>query len=129
MSGSPVKRWLVGLCVLAALGLALGSAAWSYWQARAARVMADSAERVGNSRSSQEPIANCVAPDDGVAGLVFEAREHCLVASIIETAPHSLPLANVVGSGLRSLVMGIINVLNDCFAGVQNVGVWDVVEK
>src|ERR1700747_2661825 len=91
--------------------------------------MADSPLDIGDSGSSQKPIANRVAPDDGVSGLIFEACEHGRVTLLINVAAQRLPLANIVSGGLRAFVMGIVNVLDDSFSGVQNVGVEDVMEK
>ena len=59
-----------------------------------ARVMADAPTFIRHARGSGKPVADGVAPDDGVACLVLEAPQHVFVALLIHAALQRLPLGD-----------------------------------
>ena len=55
--------------------------------------------------------------------------EHECVALVIDASFERLPLGNILGGACGSLVMRVIYVLNNGFAGVQLVGVRHVMKE
>ena len=53
----------------------------------AIRIVADAALVVGDAALAEEPIADRVAPDLGVAGLIFEVGEHLLRSALRRCGP------------------------------------------
>ena len=97
---------------------------------QAAGIMAGAAFFVGDSAQLQEILHDGVAPDDGVAGLVFEAVAHMFVELGIDAAFERRPLVATNSRGLRrALVVAVVDVLDDGLAVVQLVGVGHVVEE
>src|SRR5262249_61699587 len=73
------------------------------------------------SRLAQEPVANRVAPNLGMASLVPQPRKAFSVALFINLAFERLPLSNESLSLPGALVMRIIDVLDHRLTGMQNV--------
>ena len=74
---------------------------------------------VGDAGHLLEPAIDGVAPDDGVAGLVFEEAQNLAVALRIDEAVEGLPLRDETGRFLRAEVVIVVDRLDHGLAGVQ----------
>src|SRR6266436_5505277 len=84
---------------------------------------------IGNSGKEEKIFTDCIVPDDGVAGLIFETGEDGGVAIIVNTAFQRLPGFDVVRGALRSFVVRIINLLDNGFSRVKNMRIPDMMEE
>ncbi len=83
------------------------------------RIGADATLLVGNSGPLHEPAANRIAPHLGVPGLEFEPLEHFTESFVIDLPFERPPLVDQRGGLFRSVVMRVVEVLNDRLTGVQ----------
>ncbi len=91
--------------------------------------MAGAAFLIGDAAQLEEVLDDGVAPDDGVAGLVDEAVVHSLVDVGVDASLERFPIGDeLLGAGC-SLVVAVIEVLDDGFAVVKLVCVRLVVEE
>ena len=72
-----------------------------------------------NAGFFEEVVADGVAPDDRVAGLIFEAGEDVVETLRVDVALQRFPLIDEFGDFGGAFVVGIVNVLDDGFAGVE----------
>ena len=82
-------------------------------------IVADAFLVVGDAALAEEPIGDGVAPDLGVAGLVGEVGEHLVVAGFVDAAVERFPVANEPVGVAGAVVVRIVDVLNQRFAGVE----------
>ncbi|KAI6749546.1 hypothetical protein HG530_014960 [Fusarium avenaceum] len=73
-------------------------------------------------------FANSVSPHDRVAGLVLESEHLVLESVLVYLALEGVPGLVECLSSLCTFVVGIVEVLNDCLAGVELEGVRNVME-
>src|ERR1017187_7945674 len=92
-------------------------------------VMSHAAFGIRDPGGAEEPVIDGVAPDLRLPRLVVELGEDFVVAAVVDAAVECLPLANVVIDRGRALVMRVVEVLDYGLAGVQPVGVGNVVEE
>src|ERR1700677_4892931 len=91
--------------------------------------MAGAALFIGDTGFFEEVVADRIAPDDRVAGLIFETREHVVEALRVNVTLQRFPLIDEFGDFGSAVVVGIINILNDSFAGMEIVRVRNVMEE
>ena len=91
--------------------------------------MPDAAAVVGNAGSFRKPIADGIAPDNRLAGLVLETLQCIFIRLRIDAAPEGLPLYDQFCRLLGTIVVRIINVLDHRFAGMEFVGVRNMVKE
>src|SRR5450631_433916 len=84
---------------------------------------------VRNAGQAVYPVADGVAPDEGLSGLVLEARQDVAVAIFVDVTLQHFPLRDEVAGPIRAVVVRIVNVLNYRLPGMQYIGVGHVVEK
>ena len=75
------------------------------------------------------PCGDGVAPDLGLAGLIFELMQNFREALIVDVVFERFPVVHIGLDGLGALVVRIVDGLNDGFAGVQLIGIGDVVQE
>jgi hypothetical protein len=91
----------------------------------AAGVMADAALGVVEAGDAMEPVVDGVAPDDGMTGLEGEEFESLHVALVVDKAMEALPGGHVTRCRQGVGIVGVIDMLDDGFPGVQDVVVGD----
>src|SRR5579875_4098915 len=85
----------------------------------AAGMVSDAAFFVSDAGGPLEPLADGIAPDDGMACLIGEPLEDFGVALLIHAAFECLPLLDEMGCIFGALVMGVKDVLDDGLARMQ----------
>src|SRR4029078_11746672 len=76
-----------------------------------------------------KPAADRVTPDLGVPLLKLESLQHFAVALFVDVVFELPPLVHQPARVVGTLVMQIIELLNECFARVQSMRVRDVMHK
>ena len=88
-----------------------------------------SSSLIRNSRQSINPLADGIAPFDGLSSLKLEARKGVAVPFGIDAALESFPLGDKITGAIGSVVVRVIHVLNDRFSGMQNVRIWHMMKE
>jgi hypothetical protein len=91
--------------------------------------MAGAAFVVGDAGFFQKIVADGVAPDDGVASLIFETCENVVEALRVNVALQRFPLVDEFGDFGGAFIVGVVNILDDGFLGVELVRVGNVMEE
>jgi hypothetical protein len=88
-----------------------------------------SAALIGYARNLQEPIADSIAPNNRMPGLIFEAPQNFLITILIDSPFQGLPLRHKTCRSLRAFVVRIVDVLDDRLPRMQDVCVGYVVKE
>src|SRR5581483_10572514 len=91
--------------------------------------MPDSSLSVVEPAQVGEPVINRVAPDNGVTRLIFELREHGMVAIVVDVSLQGLPIANKVLHLCGACIVVLVDRLDDRLPGVQLVGVRQMMKE
>ena len=78
---------------------------------------------------AKEPVTDGIPPDDGVSRLIFKSCQNVRVTLLIYAAAERFPLTDVLRGAFRTFVMGVVNVLDHGFAGLQHARVRNMVEE
>src|SRR5437868_61263 len=89
----------------------------------------NSALIIWNARQPEDPGADRIAPHHRFSSLVLQHLQDIAVTLCIDVTLKRLPLRNEVAGTICAVVMRIVDVLNDSFSRMQNVGIGHVVEK
>ena len=76
----------------------------------------DASIAVRDSGHLKEPLAYRIAPHNRVAGLVVEQIKCLLITLFIDQPMQRGPLRSIRRRGLRPVIVGIVDVLNDGLA-------------
>src|SRR5215469_9504469 len=84
---------------------------------------------IGNSGKAEDPVRNRVAPLCGFTGLELKSRENVLEAIVVDVSLEGLPFWHEIGSFLCAFIVGVVEVLHQGIAGVEDVSIGNMVEK